>query len=40
MTGTKTTIDGKAGRGAIEWASAIETARERLNTPALDRMIA
>ena len=40
LDGAKTMIDGKAGRGAIEWACAIETARERFNTPAMDRMIA
>lgn len=42
LDGAATMIDGKAGRGAIEWASLIETAREKLNStpPAYDRMIA
>ncbi len=42
LDGAKTMIDGKAGRGAIEWAALIEGAREKLNAsaPAYDRMIA
>ncbi|OFX00460.1 MAG: hypothetical protein A3E78_16170 [Alphaproteobacteria bacterium RIFCSPHIGHO2_12_FULL_63_12] len=42
LDGAATMVDGKAGRGAIEWASLIETSREKLNaaSPAFDRMIA
>lgn len=42
LDGAVTMVDGKAGRGAIEWASLIEAAREKLSAsaPAFDRMIA
>lgn len=42
LDGAATMVDGKAGRGAIEWARLIEEARENLNaaSPAFDRMIA
>ncbi|MEK7266721.1 MAG: Gfo/Idh/MocA family oxidoreductase [Pseudomonadota bacterium] len=40
LDGAVTMVDGRAGRGAIEWASLIEGARENLNAsaPAFDRM--
>lgn len=42
IDGAKTMVDGKAGRGAIEWASLIEDARDKLSalSPNFDRMIA
>lgn len=42
LDGAATMVDGKAGRGAIEWASLIDDAREKFNAPAqaFDRMIA
>jgi predicted dehydrogenase len=42
LDGAKTMVDGKAARGAIEWAVEIEAARNALNeaAPAAKRMIA